>query len=298
MSQIFPESILRLIFDYSIQGPVALPPSIDDQRWVLTQVCQDWRDIIVDTPIYWKSFNFAPWKFQRKDIVRLAECFFGHSGETIPLSVSFGGSLQSEDGRNIFEFIIRPRAHRIHFFSCSITKETLKIVFGCDPVHFPILQAIDVAVMCDVSRFWTIVVASRTIHMPCRAELPPPLHNGVWVNQSRHPETWGCGDSAQFGEWLYYQRHWYWGWKYLLTDVKLQAIYFIYHFTSLPEEFPHLVFPYISPLVLLPRVNLVIFLASKIPNCWSSCVKSEMLYVLRDSKLISFGAKWEREWMS
>jgi len=151
MNQILPESVLRLIFDYSIQGPVALPPPIDDQQRVLTQVCQDWRDTIVDTPFYWKSFNFVPWKVQRKDLVRLAECFFGHSGETIPLSVSFGGSLQSEDGRNIFEFVIRPRAHRIRFFSCSITKETLKIVFGCDPVHFPILQAIDVAVMCDLN---------------------------------------------------------------------------------------------------------------------------------------------------
>lgn len=150
MNQIFPESVLRLIFDYSIQGPVALPPPIDDQRRALTQVCQDWRDIIVDTPTYWRSFDFVPRTVQPKDLLRLAECFFRHSGDTLPLSVSFRSSLQSNDGRNIFESIIRPRAHRIRFLSCSITKQTLAILFGRDPVLFPVLQAIDVAVICDL----------------------------------------------------------------------------------------------------------------------------------------------------
>jgi hypothetical protein len=151
MSQIFPESVLRLIFDYSIQGPVALPPPIDDQRRVLTQVCQDWRHIIVDTPTYWNAVDFVPWTVQPKNLLQLAERFFGHSDDTIPLFVSFRGSLQSNDGRNIFEFVIRPRAHRIRFFSCSITKETLRILFGCNPVNFPVLQVIDVAVICDLN---------------------------------------------------------------------------------------------------------------------------------------------------
>jgi hypothetical protein len=151
MSQHLPESVLRLIFDYSIQGPVALPPPIDDQRRVLTRVCQDWRDIIVDTPTYWDCFDFKPQTVQPKDLLRLAKCFFGHSDDTIPLSVSFRGSLQSNDERNVFEFVIRPRAHRIRFFSCSIRKETLRILFGRDPVPFPVLQVIDVAVIYDLN---------------------------------------------------------------------------------------------------------------------------------------------------
>lgn len=148
----FPESILRRIFDFLIQGPVVLPPPRDDQRRVLTQVCKEWRRIVIYTPTYWTTFNFVDSAVQPpNDLFAVADVFFGNPKDTIPLSVSFGRSLQSDVGRNIFEFVIRPRADRIRFFSCDITKETLTILFGCDPVCFPVLEAIDVAVHCDLN---------------------------------------------------------------------------------------------------------------------------------------------------
>jgi hypothetical protein len=148
----FPESILRRIFDFLIQRPVILPPPRDDQRPVLTQVCQEWRRIIIYTPTYWSSFNFVESAVQPpNDLFRVADSFFRLPTDTIPLSISFGRSLQSDVGRNIFEFVIRPRADRIRFFSCDITKQALMILFGRDPVRFPVLEAIDVAVNCDLN---------------------------------------------------------------------------------------------------------------------------------------------------
>jgi len=111
-SHIFPESVLRLIFDYSIQGPVTLPPPLDDQRRALTQVCRDWRGIVVHTPTYWNLFTFVPWKVEPKDLFSLAESVFSHTDrdDIIPLSVSFRRSLQTDVGRNIFEHVIQPRS--------------------------------------------------------------------------------------------------------------------------------------------------------------------------------------------
>lgn len=162
VNHIFPESVLRLILDFSIEGPVSLPPPRDDQRRVFTQVCREWREIVVNTPTYWDSFNFVQRRGEPSDdLFRLAECFFRRSKDTHPLSVDFGSSLQSDIGRNIFELVLRPRAHRVQFLSCSVTKKTLRILFGYDPVHFPLLQAIDVAVICDLNG----TIASR---MPLR----------------------------------------------------------------------------------------------------------------------------------
>ena len=146
------ESILRHIFDFSIQGPVVLPPPRDDQRRVLTQVCKRWRDMIVCNPTYWSGFNFVEWAVQPPNyLLCAAECFFGLPEDTIPLAINFGRSLQSDIGRNIFKFVIRPLAYRVRFLSCSITKETLKVLFGGNQVRFPVLEAIDVAVNCDLN---------------------------------------------------------------------------------------------------------------------------------------------------
>ena len=160
-----PESILRRIFDFSIQGSVVLPPPRENQRRVLTQVCQEWRRIILLTPDYWNSFDFE-WTVQPpSELFFLAEYFFGVPEDTTPLSISFGRSLlQSDVGRNILESVIRPRAHRVRFFSCSITKETLTTFFERDPVHLPVLEAIDVAVICDLNG----TIASR---LPVRGSI-------------------------------------------------------------------------------------------------------------------------------
>jgi len=153
VNDIFPERILRDILDLCIEGPVFLPPPRDDGRRLLTQVCGEWRRIIVSTPTYWRAFDFARWAAQRpNDLFRLAESFFGRSGDIVSLCIQFGTHLQSDIGRSIFELVIRPRAHRVYYFSCSITKDSLRILFsGLDPVHFTVLRVIDVAVICDLN---------------------------------------------------------------------------------------------------------------------------------------------------
>ncbi|KIM49940.1 hypothetical protein M413DRAFT_22049 [Hebeloma cylindrosporum] len=154
-SATFPESIHRLIFDFLILGPVVLPsPRLrDDLRRLLTQVCPEWRRIIISTPAYWNSFTFVQRAVQRPhNIFRLAQRFFKRSGNSIPLSISFGRSLQRNVGRNIFEILVRPRLWRVRFLSCSITRETLRILFGRDPVYFPVLEAINIVVVPSVNR--------------------------------------------------------------------------------------------------------------------------------------------------
>ena len=153
VNHIFPERILRDILDLSIEGPVLLPPPRDDERRLLTQVCREWRRVILSTPTYWTSFDFARWAAQHpNDLFRLAECFFYRSGNTTSISIRFGTRLQSDIGRSIFELVIRPRAHRVCYFSCSITKDSLRILFsGLDPVNFQVLRVLDVAVICDLN---------------------------------------------------------------------------------------------------------------------------------------------------
>jgi hypothetical protein len=55
----FPESVLWRIFDLVIQGPVALPPPIDDQRQILAQVCQRWRHVVTLASTY-SGFQGSP----------------------------------------------------------------------------------------------------------------------------------------------------------------------------------------------------------------------------------------------
>jgi len=143
-----PEGVIGRIFNFSIQGPVILPPPRDDARRVLTQVCAKWRGIVVSTTTFWSSFNFTQLEVQRpNNLFRLAALFFHRSGETAPLSVHLGGPLQSGLGI-ILGLIIRPRAHRVWFLSCTLTKSQLRTIFG-PHVHFPLLQFIDVRIVCD-----------------------------------------------------------------------------------------------------------------------------------------------------
>jgi len=104
----------------------------------------------VSTPTYWTAFDFIQRKVKHpNNFVHLAECFFLRSGNTLLLSIGFRGSFrfQSKLGRNIFNFIIRPRAHRIWFLSCCVTKDDLRTFLGPGRVHFLFLQVITVAVI-------------------------------------------------------------------------------------------------------------------------------------------------------
>ena len=103
-----PDNILQRIFALYIQGPLIFLPPPDKQRWVLTRVCAKWQLIVTSTPIYWTAFDFIQRKVQHPNyFVHLAECFFGQSGNTLPLAIGFRGSFkfQSKLGRNIFNFV-------------------------------------------------------------------------------------------------------------------------------------------------------------------------------------------------
>jgi len=145
-----PDNVLRRIFDLYIQGPLIFPPPTDEQRWVLTRVCMKWRLIVVSTPTYWTSFDFTQREVQHSNsFVQLAECFFLRSGNTLTLAIGFRGSFkfQSKLGRDIFNLVVQPRAHRIWFLSCCVTKSDLRTFFGPGQVHFLFLQAINIAVI-------------------------------------------------------------------------------------------------------------------------------------------------------
>jgi hypothetical protein len=145
-----PDNVLRRIFDLYIQGPLVFPPPTDEHRWVLTRVCAGWRLVVVSTPSYWTAYDFIQREIQHpNNFVHLAESFFVRSGNTLPLALGFRGSFrfQSTLGRNIFNLVVRPRAHRVWFLSCCVTKSDLRTFFGPGHVHFLFLQAIDVAVI-------------------------------------------------------------------------------------------------------------------------------------------------------
>ena len=145
-----PDNVLRRIFDFYIQGPLIFPPPTDEQRWVLTRVCAKWRLVVVSTPTYWTAFDFIQCKVQHpNNLVHLAECFFLRSGNTLPLAIGFRGSFKFQNtlGRSIFNLVVRPRAHRVWFLSCCVTKSDLKTLFRLGYVHFLFLQAINVAVI-------------------------------------------------------------------------------------------------------------------------------------------------------
>ena len=104
----------------------------------------------MSTPTYWAAFDFIQHEVQHpNNFVHLAKCFFLRSGNTLPLAIGFRGSFkfQSKLGRNIFDLVIRPHAHRIWFLSCCVTKGNLRTFFGPGHVHFLFLQAINVAVI-------------------------------------------------------------------------------------------------------------------------------------------------------
>jgi len=145
----FPENILRRIFDLCIRGPLVFPPSPREPRRVFTQVCGKWREIVLSTPTYWTTFDFARHEAQcPNNLIQLAELFFNRSGNDAPLAISFRASfkLRSQLGGNIFALLIWPRAHRVWFLSCCVTKNDLRIFFG-PGIRFPALQAIHMAVI-------------------------------------------------------------------------------------------------------------------------------------------------------
>jgi len=147
---VLPDNVLQRIFDFYIQGPLIFPPPTDEQRWVLTRVCAKWRQVVESTATYWTAFDFVQRKVQHPlNFVHLAECFFIRSGKTLPLAIGFRGSfkLKSKLGRNIFNHVIRPRAPRVWFLSCCVTKDDLKTFFGPGRVRFFFLQAIDIAII-------------------------------------------------------------------------------------------------------------------------------------------------------
>lgn len=138
-----PEDVLQRIFSLRIQGPLIFPPPRGEQRLVLSQVCDQWRRILVSTTTFWTAFDFIQCEIQHPiNLIQLAELFFCRSGETISLSISFR-SFQSNLCRYIFDLVVRPRAHRIWFLSCCATKTELAIF---SHIHFPFLRAIDIAV--------------------------------------------------------------------------------------------------------------------------------------------------------
>jgi len=148
---VLPDNILRRIFDLCMLGPILFPPPPGEPRRALTQVCKEWREIVLSTPTYWTAFHFTQHEAQHpNNLIRLADLFFIRSGNDTPLAISFRGSFkfQSNLGSNIFGFVIWPRAHRVWFLSCCVTKNDLRTFFGPD-IHFPFLQAINMAIICN-----------------------------------------------------------------------------------------------------------------------------------------------------
>lgn len=161
-----PENVLQCIFSLHIQGPLIFPPPMDEKQRVLSQVCDKWRRIVVSTTTYWNAFDFNQCEDVQHPInlLQLAELFFCQSGNTIPLSIVFR-SFESNLCRYIFNLIAQPRAHRIWFLSCRVTKSELATYFGPGHLQFPLsgLRSIDIAVICNPAESTT---SQRTFRDP------------------------------------------------------------------------------------------------------------------------------------
>jgi len=195
----FPAAVLQRIFGLIIQGPVVFPLSTQDGRRILAQVCRRWREVVTSTSVYWGSFIFVPLDSVQppQSLSRLAQAssFLRRSGESLPLTIWFLGSLQSNVSRMIFELVIQSYGHRLCFLSCVVTRSEFTTFFRPQYVDFPLLQRIDVEVRDTDGQFSTRLPGKGSINLSGFKRAPFLRHVALRIPVGVHPGdlrlSWG-----------------------------------------------------------------------------------------------------------
>ncbi|KAF8954662.1 hypothetical protein BDZ97DRAFT_1927937 [Flammula alnicola] len=166
----FPEKLLLRIFFLCFENATVVPPSQSDIRPSLTQVCRQWRRLMLATPTIWQDVDFSPVPFQHPiNLLKLAKLWLRRSKGAL-LSLNFcadarsamtAGQLPTSAQQllygggsfNIVKSIIFPCASRIRSLTCIIcTEEVIKAFLKIPLGTLEALESVEVTFLNDFDR--------------------------------------------------------------------------------------------------------------------------------------------------